>query len=131
MRFPSYPRVIRSFFLLCDGRYGGIFERGSREYTLDDFHSLPLDKLDRYTCLKASDVDISTGKDDSSSDEDGEDDSDDDDDDDDTLYSEAATDTVAVRDDDDPEDLENDEEDELTNEGVALDKVVSFTTAGL
>jgi hypothetical protein len=32
--------------------YGGIFERGSREYTLDDFHSLALDKMDRYVCLK-------------------------------------------------------------------------------
>ncbi|CAE6457105.1 unnamed protein product [Rhizoctonia solani] len=28
--------------------YGGIFERGSREYTLDDFYSLALDKLDRF-----------------------------------------------------------------------------------
>ncbi|KAH9932992.1 uncharacterized protein B0H18DRAFT_673596 [Fomitopsis serialis] len=61
--------------------YGGIFERGSREYTLDDFHSLQLDKLDRYTCLKRSDVTIATDGDDESSDED-DDESDGDDDDD-------------------------------------------------
>lgn len=34
--------------------YGGIFESKEREYTLDDFYSLPLDKLDRFVCLKAS-----------------------------------------------------------------------------
>lgn len=34
--------------------YGGIFENDSREYTLDDFYSLSLDKLDRYTCLRSS-----------------------------------------------------------------------------
>ncbi|ETW77675.1 hypothetical protein HETIRDRAFT_163661 [Heterobasidion irregulare TC 32-1] len=36
--------------------YGGIFERGSREYTLDDFYALALDKMDRYLCLKESGV---------------------------------------------------------------------------
>lgn len=55
--------------------YGGIFERGSKEYTLDDFHSLALDKLDRYTCLKKSDVVIPTeGEEESSSDEDDDND---------------------------------------------------------
>lgn len=54
--------------------YGGIFERGSREYTLDDFYSLPLDKLDRYICLKQSDVVVPRdGEIESSSDEDDED----------------------------------------------------------
>ena len=62
--------------------YGGIFEKGSREYTLDDFHSIQLDKLDKYTCLKKSDVVISTADEESSSDE-GEDDDDDDDEDED------------------------------------------------
>jgi len=57
--------------------YGGIFERGSREYTLDDFHSLQLDKLDRYVCLKHSGVVISEGDEESSSDEDDDDDDDD------------------------------------------------------
>ncbi|KAI0330708.1 galactose oxidase [Cubamyces sp. BRFM 1775] len=59
--------------------YGGIYEKGSREYTLDDFYSLQLDKLDRYVCLKASEIVIAEGDEESSSDED-DDDSDDDDD---------------------------------------------------
>ncbi|KAF8164705.1 hypothetical protein B0H34DRAFT_686248 [Crassisporium funariophilum] len=63
--------------------YGGIYERGSREYTLNDFHSLQLDKMERYLCLKASDVIIPDGEVESSSDDyDGDDDDDDDDDDD-------------------------------------------------
>ncbi|KZT70021.1 galactose oxidase [Daedalea quercina L-15889] len=64
--------------------YGGIFERGAREYTLDDFYALQLDKLDRYACLKRSDVEIAADADDESSDEDeDEDESDDEDEDDD------------------------------------------------
>ena len=64
--------------------YGGIFERGSREFTLDDFYSLALDKMDRYVCLKKSDVIIPPEGDDvsSSSDEDDDEDGDDSDDDD-------------------------------------------------
>lgn len=38
--------------------YGGILEKGSREYTLDDFHSLALDKLDRYVCLRPVQIEI-------------------------------------------------------------------------
>ncbi|KAI0294028.1 hypothetical protein B0F90DRAFT_1759450 [Multifurca ochricompacta] len=56
--------------------YGGIFERGSREYTLDDFYALALDKMDRYVCLKKSDVIIPPEGDDESSsgeEDDGED----------------------------------------------------------
>ncbi|KAL7277101.1 hypothetical protein ACG7TL_008946 [Trametes sanguinea] len=56
--------------------YGGIFEKGSREYTLDDFYSLQLDKLDRYVCLKASEIDITQADEESSSDEDDDDDDD-------------------------------------------------------
>jgi len=67
--------------------YGGIFERGSREYTLDDFHSLALDKMDRYVCLKKSDVIVPPEGDDVSSsseeDDDDGDDSDEDEEDDD------------------------------------------------
>ncbi|CEL57405.1 Kelch repeat-containing protein 3 OS=Saccharomyces cerevisiae (strain ATCC 204508 / S288c) GN=KEL3 PE=1 SV=1 [Rhizoctonia solani AG-1 IB] len=48
--------------------YGGIFERGSREYTLDDFYCLQLDKLDRFICLKPCDV-VFAENDDSSSDD--------------------------------------------------------------
>ncbi|KIJ63011.1 hypothetical protein HYDPIDRAFT_113512 [Hydnomerulius pinastri MD-312] len=61
--------------------YGGIFELGSREYTLDDFHSIQLDKLERFVCLKASGVVIPTEAEESSEDEDGSDESGDDDDD--------------------------------------------------
>jgi len=57
-------------------RYGGIYERGSREYTLDDFHALQLDKLERYQCLKKSDVVIPEGEVESSSDEDESDEDD-------------------------------------------------------
>jgi hypothetical protein len=55
--------------------YGGIFELGSREYTLDDFYSLQLDKLDRYVCLKESGVVLPKEGEvlDSSSDEDEDD----------------------------------------------------------
>ncbi|KAF8797330.1 hypothetical protein BYT27DRAFT_7204804 [Phlegmacium glaucopus] len=60
--------------------YGGIYERGSREYTLDDFYALQLDKMDKYICLE-SDVVIPDGDVESSSEDDEDDDSDDDDDD--------------------------------------------------
>ncbi|KAJ3809565.1 hypothetical protein F5876DRAFT_43628 [Lentinula aff. lateritia] len=55
--------------------YGGIFERGSREYTLDDFHSIQLDKMDRFVCLKESGIVIEEGDDESDEeDEDGDED---------------------------------------------------------
>lgn len=72
--------------------YGGIFERGVREYTLDDFYTLPLDKLDRFTCLKPSNVVIDENARDESSDDDedeGDDDDDDDEDDDSTVVGES------------------------------------------
>ncbi|KWU46103.1 galactose oxidase, partial [Rhodotorula sp. JG-1b] len=37
--------------------YGGILEAGNREYTLADFHSLNLDKLDRFSCLREDKID--------------------------------------------------------------------------
>ena len=55
--------------------------RSSREYTLDDFYYIHLDKLDRYVCLKESGVIIpADGNDESSGDEEDEDDDDDDED---------------------------------------------------
>jgi hypothetical protein len=58
--------------------YGGIFERGSREYTLDDFYAIALDKMDRYVCLKKSEAIILVeGDDESSSSEDDDEDGDD------------------------------------------------------
>ena len=63
------------------GSYGGIFERGSKEYTLDDFYALQLDKMEKYVCLKKSDVVIPTEEEeDSSSDEDDGDDDEDEED---------------------------------------------------
>ncbi|CAE7223491.1 unnamed protein product [Rhizoctonia solani] len=59
--------------------YGGIFERGSREYTLDDFYSLALDKLDRFVCLKPCDVVFAENDESSEDDDDSDDDSGDDD----------------------------------------------------
>ena len=52
--------------------YGGIFEKGVNEYTLDDFYALQLDKLDLFTCLKPSNVVIDENADDESSDDDDE-----------------------------------------------------------
>ncbi|KAF9049842.1 hypothetical protein BJ165DRAFT_1341529 [Panaeolus papilionaceus] len=62
--------------------YGGIYERGSKEYTLDDFYSLHLDKLDRFMCLRKPEVVIPDGEVESSTDDEEDDDDDDDDDDD-------------------------------------------------
>lgn len=64
------------------GSYGGIFERGVKEYTLDDFYALQLDKLDRFMCLKASGIAIDDKTDDESSDDDNNEDEDEDEDDD-------------------------------------------------
>ena len=71
--------------------YGGIFEKGVKEYTLDDFYALQLDKLDRFTCLKPSNVVIDENADDESSDEDDDDEDDEEnhiEDDDDTAAGE-------------------------------------------
>ncbi|KAB5594262.1 Galactose oxidase [Ceratobasidium theobromae] len=76
-RYNALLAVLRSTLYI----YGGIFERGSREYTLDDFYSLALDKLDRFVCLKPCDVQFAEN-DDSSEDDDDDDDEDDGDDED-------------------------------------------------
>jgi hypothetical protein len=61
--------------------YGGIYERGAREYTLDDFYSVQLDKLDKVICLKESGIMPEEGvNDESDDDEDDEDDDDNEDD---------------------------------------------------
>ena len=55
----SFPRIrTPNTYLILSCSYGGIYEYGSREYTLDDFHSLRLDKLERYVCLKPCDVTV-------------------------------------------------------------------------
>ncbi|KAG0698891.1 hypothetical protein DFH29DRAFT_939202 [Suillus ampliporus] len=68
-RYNAMLAVLRNILYI----YGGIFERGSREYTLDDFYSIQLDKLERYTCLKHSDIIIPAEGDESSTDEHDED----------------------------------------------------------
>ncbi|KAG8851378.1 hypothetical protein FRB96_009213 [Tulasnella sp. 330] len=74
--------------------YGGIYENGSKEYTLDDFWALQLDKMDAFTCLRPLDTAVQTGE--------GAESSDDDDDED---------------DEDDGEDEDGQEEEEEDNEG--------------
>ena len=55
---------------------------GPKEYTLDDFYALPLDKLDRYVCLKPCGIELPREGDvlESSSDEDDDEEDDDEDD---------------------------------------------------
>lgn len=72
---------IDDFIIVHIYSYGGIYERGPREYTLDDFYTLQLDKLDRYVCLKESDVvvppegeEVSSSGGDDDDDESGDDD---------------------------------------------------------
>ncbi|GBE83977.1 Kelch repeat-containing protein [Sparassis crispa] len=77
--------------------YGGIFERGSREYTLDDFYALQLDKLDCYTCLKPSGILISAEGDDESSDDDEDDEDDENDEGEDDEEDEAEAETEEQR----------------------------------
>jgi hypothetical protein len=89
--------------------YGGIYEKGSKEYTLDDFHSLALDKMDRYTCLKKSEIVIMDEEESSSDDDEDGDDEDGDDEYEDEDYGdeEADEETHTFRNED--EDLEVDE----------------------
>lgn len=89
--------------------YGGIYEKGSREYTLDDFYSLQLDKMERYVCLKESGVLIAEGDESSSEDDDDDDDDDEDDDDDDQ---------------DDDEDEDNEEDGEEVGDGAEEETLV-------
>ncbi|KAI0717154.1 hypothetical protein C8Q76DRAFT_616487 [Earliella scabrosa] len=86
--------------------YGGIFEKGSREYTLDDFYALPLDKLDRYVCLKRSEIVIDEGDEASSSDEDEDDEDDDDEDDDDETQRDETESVTVVGEDEEKEEVD-------------------------
>ena len=64
---------------MSDRSYGGILENGPKEFTLDDFYTLQLDKLDRFNCLKECPI---TSNEWNGSDSEGDDDSDSDDDED-------------------------------------------------
>jgi len=64
--------------------YGGSWESSRREYTLDDFYSLNLDKRDGYVTLRATNIEGedwqgSDDEDDMDVEGDGDDDEDDDD----------------------------------------------------
>ncbi|XP_058464334.1 kelch domain-containing protein 4 [Malaya genurostris] len=77
------PRM-NSGIVVCKGNlyiYGGLYESGSRQYTLSDFYSLDLHKLDRWKILIANSVTEWLGSDseESSSDDDDDENSDDDD----------------------------------------------------
>ncbi|PCH35134.1 galactose oxidase [Wolfiporia cocos MD-104 SS10] len=117
--------------------YGGIFERGSREYTLDDFYALQLDKMERYTCLKHSGITITEGSDESSDEGDDEDDSDDEDgeggDGDETPPTPSVQDDTAVRIQEDDKDKEAGEDTEtekdMTQAEKARDVLSSKATA--
>ncbi|KAI0821821.1 hypothetical protein BC628DRAFT_1392327 [Trametes gibbosa] len=113
--------------------YGGIFEKGSREYTLDDFHSLQLDKLERYVCLKASEIVIAEGEEESSSDEDEDDDDDDDDDDERTIDERDETESVTVVGEDEEKEVEvletiEEEKDSLRVQAAAFMGVTKDST---
>lgn len=66
--------------------FGGILEVRDREYTLDDFFSLNLDKMTEYICLRESEFEsqlwLGESTDDEDEDEDGDDDEDDEDEED-------------------------------------------------
>ncbi len=98
----------------CEHSYGGIFEKGSREYTLDDFYTLPLDKLDRYVCLKQSEI-VIDDKDEESSDDDEDDDGEDEDDD--------SDDDETQRDEMDSVTVVGDDEEEKESEIAVLDTI--------
>ena len=59
--------------------YGGIYETGDREYTLDDFYTIDLSKMNKVVCLKECPIDNLEWH---SSDEEDEDEDDDDEDED-------------------------------------------------
>ena len=54
------PSFVRTLTLWKLSSYGGIFELGTCEYTLDDFYALQLDKLERFVCLEPGGIVIST-----------------------------------------------------------------------
>lgn len=65
---------------LSTPRYGGIYETEAREYTLDDFYTLNLEKRDGYVTLRASGIDEETWQGSDDGDSEGEDGDEDDED---------------------------------------------------
>lgn len=91
--------------------YGGIFEKGDREYTLDDFYTLDLSKMNQVVCLKECPIDNLEWH--SSEDEDS---SDDDEDDDESESESEPEEQEGVEDQ-----METDEEELLDVADLALD----------
>ncbi|TDL21234.1 galactose oxidase [Rickenella mellea] len=111
--------------------YGGIFERGSREYTLDDFYAIQLDKMDFYTCLKPCDVVIpKDGEVVESSSDDEDDDDDDDEDTSDGEQSDAAAPAGSTVEADKKQEIDvAADEDDIETPPVHLDELRSQATA--
>ncbi|KAH8548731.1 galactose oxidase [Umbelopsis sp. PMI_123] len=75
--------------------YGGILEIEDKEYTLDDFWSINVDKMTEYTCMKSSELDEQVWLGEQSDDDDDEDDEDDEDEDEEDEDEDEENDEVA------------------------------------
>jgi hypothetical protein len=82
--------------------YGGILEIEDKEFTLDDFWSINVEKMTEYTCMKSSELDeqIWLGE---QSDDDDDDDEDEDDDEDDEDEDDEDDEAASGNDDDENE----------------------------
>ncbi|KZT33385.1 hypothetical protein SISSUDRAFT_1072364 [Sistotremastrum suecicum HHB10207 ss-3] len=104
----------------------GIYELGSHEYTLDDFHAINLDKMDGYTCLWRGDV-VGEILERVRERDGGAGDSSDEDDEDEGTDSEDSEDS---EDGEDSEDDGDDGEEREGNEGEGGDALVDVEDAG-
>ncbi|KAK3809541.1 MAG: galactose oxidase, partial [Benniella sp.] len=94
--------------------YGGILEVRDREYTLDDFFSINLDKMNEYICLRQSEFESQLWLGEESDDDDDEEGEDSEDDDD----------------EDEDEENDEDDEDEEAEDKEEEVEVVGATTEG-
>jgi hypothetical protein len=138
LRNTLYMYVYHSWFppnccsVLLPHSYGGIYERGSREYTLDDFYLLQLDKLDRYVCLKESGVVIGDNEESSSDDDDdgSEDDELSDDEDEDVLETVESAQSPIEATEERADGSEKDDQDKATETQVRRSTVVQRLDVG-
>ncbi|KAK0541843.1 Kelch repeat-containing protein 3, partial [Tilletia horrida] len=68
-RYNSMLAIQRNTFYI----YGGIWENDNREYTLDDFYTLDLSKMERFNCLKECPIDAMEWNESDSDDDSGSD----------------------------------------------------------
>ncbi|KAF9959435.1 hypothetical protein BGZ65_000404 [Modicella reniformis] len=99
--------------------FGGILEIKDREYTLDDFFSLNLDKMTEYVCLRQSEFESQLWLGEDSDDDEGEEDEDGEDE------GEEGEEEEEEEDDDDEEDDEKDKEMDKEDRDEAADNVVA------